>query len=137
MKNILSIALSLSLLLVLTSFTSEPNPRQKGWEYLGKRVVNWGLDKDVIAVGPNAVGYTKLKIRVTGGAVNMRKMVVTYGNGDKDNIPLQFHFHKGEDSRVIDLKGGKRQIKNITFWYDTKNRSKTKAIVHVAGKKGF
>lgn len=135
MKNILSIALASLLFIGLSSFTTSKKIQPRDWVHLGSRKVNWGVEKDVIVVGPNARGFTKLKVKVTGGAVNMRKMLVTYGNGDKDNIPLKFNFKKGAESRVIDLKGGKRQIKTITFWYDTKNHSKGKATVHVAGKK--
>ncbi len=135
MRNILSIALATLLFIGLSSFETSKKIQPRDWVHLGSRKINWGVEKDVIVVGPNARGFTKLKIKVTGGAVNMRKMVVTYGNGDKDNIPLKFNFSKGAESRVIDLKGGKRQIKTISFWYDTKNGSKQKATVHVAGKK--
>lgn len=136
MKNFLSIAFATAFLLGLTSVDLEKTYFQKGWEHLGSRKINWGLDKDVIAVGPKAIGYTRLKIKVTGGAVNMHRMVVKYGNGEKEEIQLKHHFKKGDDSRVIDLKGGKRHIQTITFWYDTKNRSGKKAMIHVAGKRG-
>jgi len=62
-------------------------------------------------------------------------MVVEYGNGSKDNISLKHNFRKGSDTRVIDLEGGKRIIKDITFWYDTKNLSSKKAKVDVFGKR--
>ncbi|MCB0479488.1 MAG: hypothetical protein KDC84_15070, partial [Crocinitomicaceae bacterium] len=83
MKNILSITFAAIFLFSLNSYSQQP-PKKDGWDLLGSRVVNWGIDKDVIAVGPNPGGYTKLKIKVTGGAVNMHRMVVTYGNGEKD-----------------------------------------------------
>ncbi|MEZ4937168.1 MAG: DUF2541 family protein [Crocinitomicaceae bacterium] len=134
MKNLLSITFAAIFLFSLNGFAQ--GPKQGGWDLLGSRVVNWGIDKDIIAVGPNTGGYTKLKIKVTGGSINMHRMVVTYGNGEKDEIPLKHNFMKGDDSRLIDLKGGKRQIKTITFWYDTKNGSGKKATIHVAGKKG-
>ena len=38
------------------------------------------------------------------------------------------------DSRIIDLEGGKRIIKDITLWYDTKNRAKRRATVHLYGR---
>lgn len=135
MKNVLSIALSTLMFFGLSSFNQPKPKKQKDWVYLGQRKVNYGLDKDVIPVGPNATGFSKLKIKVTGGGLNMHKMVVTYGNGEKDNIPLKFNFHKGAESRVIDLRGGKRQIKKITFWYDSKNISNRRATIHVAGRR--
>ena len=136
MRNILRITMVLFLFVGLSSFTTSNIDLKRDWIHLGSKKVNWGIEKDVIIVGANEGNFTKLKIKVTGGAVNMRKMLVTYGNGSTDNIPLKFHFKRGATSRVIDLKGNKRKIRKITFWYDTKNRSKRKATVHVAGKRG-
>ena len=136
MRSLLIITIGVFLLIGLSSFQSSVENSKKNWEHLGTRNINWNLEKDVIEVGHNRVGFTSLKIKVTGGAVNMNRMMVTYGNGKTENIPLKFNFTKGAESRIIDLKGDKRQIKKISFWYDTKNRSKQKAKVHVFGKKG-
>jgi hypothetical protein len=109
-------------------------PSQAKWERLGSRKVNYGLDKDAIAVGAHEGGYTKLKVVVKGGAINMHKMIVHYGNGTKENIALRHNFSKRSASRIIDLKGGKRIIKKITFFYDTKNLARSRATVHVFGR---
>ena len=135
MRNILIISLATAFLFGLSSFTTSETNQKGEWIHLGSKKVNWGIEKDVIEVGRHEGSFSKLKIKVRGGDVNMRKMMVTYGNGNTEHIPLKFHFKKGAESRVIDLKGEKRKIKKITFWYDTKNRSKKKATVHVAGKR--
>ena len=98
------------------------------------RAVNYKLDKDDIHVGAKEGGFTKLKVVVTGGSLNMHRMVVTYMNGTKEEIQLRHNFKKGSGSRIIDLKGGKRVIKNIRFFYDTKNLAKSKAKVIVIGR---
>lgn len=103
------------------------------WELLGKKKVAYGLDRDVIPVGGRQ-GFTKLKVVVTGGGVNMHQMIVVYGNGTKDQIGLKHNFRRGSDSRVIDLQGGKRKIKEIVFWYDTKNISRRRGTVTVFGR---
>ena len=122
------------LLLVLFSFTFGLTGLAQEWERLGSRVVNYGLDRDVIAVGANEGGFTKLKVDVRGGAINMHRLVVEYGNGERDEIELRHNFSKGSGSRIIDLNGGKRIIKTITFVYDTKNLARKRAIVTVFGK---
>ena len=61
-------------------------------------------------------------------------MIIEYKNGTKETIALKHRFVKGSTSRVIDIKGGKRFIKDITFFYDTKNCSRTKALRHVFGR---
>ncbi len=126
-----------SVLLVwgmVSSFTTrnDLNYMQPGkWERIGSRKVNFALDRDVIHVGLKEGGFKKLKIVVTGGAINMHKMVVQYGDGSKDEIPLRHNFTRASNSRIIDLEGRKRVIRDITFWYDTKARSRRRATVHV------
>jgi len=118
------------ILLVTSSFTTSISQ----WEHLGSRTVNFGLDKDVIKVTAREGGFRKLKIKVSGGALNMHKMIVQYGNGQKDIIKLRHNFSRKSTTRLIDLKGGKRVIRDITFFYDTKNRSRKRAKVHVFGR---
>lgn len=127
----------LSLLVSAFFFLSFTSNAQRGekWERLGTRAVNYALDKDDIHVGAKEGGFTKLKVVVTGGALNMHKMVVTYMNGEKEEIELRHNFAKGSASRVIDLKGGTRLIKEIRFFYDTKNPARSKAKVSVFGRK--
>ncbi len=132
MKNILIIISSI-LIIGCTTNRSTGQAVNK-WDKLGTKKVNYRLDKDVIKVGVRDGLFTKLKVVVTNGALNMHKMVVVYKNGQRDNINLRHQFSKKSDSRVIDLKGGKRVIKEIIFWYDTKNVSRRKAQVTVFGR---
>lgn len=129
--KVLSLLFSAFLFL---SFTSHAQKRVK-WEKLGVRAVNFKIDKDDIHVGAKEGGFTKLKVVVTGGSLNMHRMVVTYMNGEKEEINLRHNFKKGSGSRIIDLNGGKRLIKNIRFFYDTKNLAKSRAKVVVFGRK--
>jgi hypothetical protein len=111
---------------------SEKPPK---WVMLGTRKVNYTLDKDVMVLGAKEGVYTSLKLKVVEGGLNMHRMVVTYGNGQRDEIDLKHNFVKGSETRVIDLKGHARVIKSITFWYDTKNFSGRKAKILVFGRK--
>ena len=127
-KRILAFAVSI---LFLMSFV----PSQKAkWDKLGSRKVNYSLEKDVIPVGIKDGKFTKLKIVVRGGAINMHKMKVNFRNGSSQEIALKHNFNKNSASRTIDLNGGKRIIKNISFFYDTKNLARSKATVHVFGR---
>ncbi|WP_106791332.1 DUF2541 family protein [Aquimarina sp. Aq78] len=135
MKNITLQKIPASLFLLITLLvTSSFTSNVYNWEHLGSRTVNYRLDKDVIKVTAREGGFKKLKIKVTGGSLNMHKMVVQYGNGKKDVIQLRHNFSRKSETRIIDLKGGKRIIRDITFFYDTKNLSRKKAKVHVFGK---
>ena len=106
----------------------------KHWEKIGYKKVNYKLDRDVIRVGPQDGLFKKLKVQVTGGAVNIHKVVIEYGNGSKNVVKVRESFARGTGSRVLDLPSGNRVIKDITFFYDTKNRSRKKGTVHVFGR---
>lgn len=103
------------------------------WDQLGSRKVNYRLDQDVIAVGAYEGTFKRLKIAVTGGSLNMHKMVIVYGNGDRDEVPLRYNFARRSSSRIIDLEGRRRIIKKIIFWYDSDNRSRRRATLRVYG----
>ncbi len=133
MKAQISILTLVSFLFFASSFTL-PEETRFDWNRLGSKKVSYSLDRDVLHIGANDGLYSKLKLAVTGGSVNMHKMVVEYGNGAKDTIMIKQNFQKRTDSRVIDLQGNKRVIKKISFWYDTKNRSQRQATMHVFGK---
>ena len=106
----------------------------QSWERLGTRKVNYLVERDVIHVGAKEGGFTKLKVVVNGGAINMRRMIVEYMNGTKEEIELRHNFRRGSTSRIIDIQGGKRLIKEITFIYDTKNLSRSRARLTVFGR---
>lgn len=107
---------------------------QGRWEFLGKRAVNYGLDRDVIPVTWRDGAFDGIKIEVKGGALNMRKCVVHFENGGKQEIDLRHNFDRGSDSRVVDLRGNNRLVEKIEFWYDTKNAARNKAVVFVYGR---
>lgn len=124
----------LTLLFTAFLFISFNSNAQANWEKLGTRVVNYGLDKDIIPVGAHDGAFTKLKFVVKGGAINMHKVKVEFMNGETQEIALRHNFSKNSASRVIDLNGNKRLIKKITFFYDTKNLARRKASIHVFGR---
>ena len=110
------------------------NATQK-WKRLGSKSVNFRLDRDVIRVGTRDGAFSKLKIEVRGGNLKMYKMVVEFRNGQKEVIQLRHHFSARSGSRVIDLNGNRRIIKDITFLYDSVNKVGRKATIHVFGRR--
>ena len=53
-----------------------------------------------------------------------------------DKIDVRQNIPQGGESRAIDLRGiGKRSVRRIEFWYDTKGFLKGKADVTVFGMK--
>jgi hypothetical protein len=116
---------------------TKPGPAPAGaWRLLGQTHADHGADHDVIVVKGPYDNFRKIKFRVTDAPLNMQHMLVTYDNGQPDKIEIRQNIPKGGESRVIDLKGvGKRSIRRIEFWYDTKGFLSGKADVTVFGMK--
>lgn len=104
------------------------------WQLLGTKLVDYTLDYDVVPVTFKKGTFTTLKIRVKDGNINMHRSMITFENGDKQEIEIKHQFTAGAE-KTVDLKGNNRIIEKITFWYDTKNKSSQKATVEVWGKK--
>lgn len=105
------------------------------WKLLGTVHAKHTADHDALNVpGPHDY-YRKIKFKVTDSPVNIQRLVVRYDDGAPENINTRVDIPKGGESRVIDLKGGKRKLKSIEFWYDTKGFLNGKADVTVFGMK--
>lgn len=125
------------LLVVIALFSFKPPIRRgdgKTWEYLGSRKVNFGIDRDEIPVTFFEGSFSKLRLKITNGSLNMHKMIVVYGNGVRDEIEMRHHFSKRAPTRIIDLNGNRRVIKKVIFWYDTKNVSNRRATIQLYGR---
>jgi hypothetical protein len=107
---------------------------QGNWQLLSTREVNYVLDRDVIDVTWRDGSFNALKFEVKGGALNMRKCIVYFENGGKQEMDLLYKFGPGRDTQVLDLKGNDRLIEKIEFWYNTRKKARNKAIVSVFGR---
>jgi hypothetical protein len=140
MKTKLSILLLALTLLSSLSFAqkvSQPRAGAPGsWRLIGTTQANFAADHDAIIVQGPFDNFRRIKFKVTGAALNLMRMVVTYDNGMPDKIDVRQNIPQGGESRIIDLKGaGKRSIRKIEFWYDTKGILKGRADVTVVGMK--
>lgn len=129
-------AFALFLLSVsLSSFTSTVSVLPPNWELLGSRKVNYGLDKDEIAVNAREGVFSALKIKVRKGGINLHRIAVHFGNGEVEELEVREDIRANSESRVLDLPGNKRVIQKVVFWYDTKNKADQRAIVNLWGRK--
>ena len=109
--------------------------QDSGWVKLGKVTATHSADHDRIKVEGRNDDFRKLKFKVSDSPLNMRKIVVTYDNGAPETLEVRQDIPKGGETRDIDLQGGKRSIRTIEFWYDTKGLLNGKADVTAFGKR--
>ena len=70
----------------------------------------------------------------------VRLGTVTAGHGADDSgapetLEVRENISKDSETRAIDLKGGKRSIRTIEFWYDTQGILNGKAEVTAYGQR--
>ena len=116
---------------------AKPRPGAAGtWRLLGTTYANHSADHDMIIVAGLYDYFRRLKFKVTNAPLNLQRMIVRYDDGGlPEKIDIRYNIPKGGESRVIDLRGGKRKIKSVEFWYDTKGFLNGKAAVTLFGIK--
>jgi hypothetical protein len=60
-------------------------------------------------------------------------MKVHYGNGTVEDIKIRYLVPAGGESRVIDLRGGKRIINKVVFRYETRTNHGRRAEIRLFG----
>jgi hypothetical protein len=144
MKKVKLLTPVLFLAVLLTTVTtisaqqvSQPKPGIKGsWRLLGTVQASHKADHDVIIIAGPYDYFRRLKFKVTNAPLNMQRMLVRYDDGGKpENIDIRYNIPQGGESRIIDLKGGKRKLKSVEFWYDTKGFLRGKAELTLLGIK--
>lgn len=74
-------------------------------------------DHDSIKVGRSEGGFRAIQLRISGGAINFERVIVRYGNGTQEQIPVRARIPDGGQTRVIDLPGERRLIQSVDLWY--------------------
>ena len=106
------------------------------WRVLGTVQADFKADHDTIIVAGPHDDFRKLKFKVTDAPLELRRLIVIYDNGQPDKLEVRQDIPKGGESRPIDLKGtGRRSLRKIEFWYETKGILRGKADVTVFGMK--
>jgi len=88
----------------------------KGWTFLGKRTVDGWRDRDKVMV-TQGKPFSELMFVVLGSDVQLNKVLVTFGNGEKLELPTSVVFHEGTRTAPIDLPGKLRKIRTVEFAY--------------------
>jgi len=105
------------------------------WRVIGTVEANFSADHDTLVVR-GFDDFRRIKFKVTNAGLNLQRLVVVYENGEPERIDVRANIPRGGESRQIDLRGaGKRRIRSIDFWYDTKGILNGKARVTVVGMK--
>jgi hypothetical protein len=89
---------------------------QRGWETIGSRAVNGGLDRDVIAVRGNE-RFRAIRLCANRRPVRLIDVDVDYANGTRQDMQAAALLSPGECTRPLNLNGKRRNITHVRLAY--------------------
>lgn len=120
--------LSVLLILVLVA----PIAHAKRWMLLGTAHVDKSEDHKTIHVGNEAGQFHKIQLRVNGGAIDLQRLVVHFGDGTKEEFAVADRVRSGGKTPELDLPGERRTIDSVELWY-SKEYADTRPEVSLYG----
>ncbi len=132
MKKSLQGAALIAVVLILASCT--PNVVPDGYQLLGKREVNFGIDKDTIPVNRAAGPMRQLLIVAKFNPVEVHTIRVFFEGGATYDANVRERLFVGRDKLVIDLPGDARKVSEVGFRYRKLNNAVRRATVELWGK---
>ena len=132
MKNTTRVTL---LLTALTFLVTIGAAGADDWKLLGEKTVEHRAERDEIVVTAREGRFSKIKLRVRVAGVEFGDVKVHFGSGDTHDVEVRRFIPAGGETREIDLPGGKRVIRKVTFVYKTRRGVKRRAVVALWGKR--
>ena len=130
LRNILAV---FATLLLLTGSTASLKA-QPEWIHLGDKHVDGNSDHDKISLGSSEGWFRQLQIRVEDAPVSFKRVVVHFGNGTDEELQFRQVIEAGGSTRAMDLRGRRRIIKSVEFWYEKVSGSSTRPTVRLYGR---
>lgn len=127
-------ALAFAIAFTTLAYDANARPNNRDWELLGRQTVGFIADRDVVQVGRQDGDFRKIQLRVKNNDIEVLDLKVVYANGQMDDIRVRENIRAGGKTRVIDLKGGERFIRNVQLVYRSRPSFKGQAVVEVWGR---
>ncbi len=107
-----------------------------GWVLLGAKKVSYRGEYDELKVTAVRGSFDKIKIRVRFQSVNFGRVVVVYGNGTTQELPVRKEISPSMSTIAYELRGENRVINEVRFYYRSKPRNNgPQAEVRVLGQR--
>jgi len=118
--------------LVLSSCFSNIIPA--GAEFLGKREVNFGIDRDTIPVSRAAGPLRQLIVVARMNPVEVYNIRVIFESGASEDFSLREKLFGERDRLIVDLPGNARRVREVIFRYRKLNNAARRAVVELWGR---
>jgi hypothetical protein len=94
-----------------------PPPAQRPSFVLGTAHVDGPTDHDDIKVDRYAGRFHFVLLKVRYAPIQFDHVLIHYGDGDSEPLPVNQYIGPGGTSRWIALPGGERRIRSLELWY--------------------
>jgi hypothetical protein len=111
------------------SEAAERRGRFDRWQPLGDAEAGFEFDHDRLNVARDAGPFRQLRIEVRGAPLEIREMIVTFGDGEQFKPRFPARLEPRSEGYVVDLPGGRRSVDAVTFVYRTSGRRDRSAKV--------
>jgi hypothetical protein len=98
---------------------------KEGWHKIGETTVDFKPETDAInVVGADRFGF--IKIKVDDAPIDLTSFNIYFEGGDMQKVTVGKEIKSPGETRVVQLNGGEREIKKISFNYATPSNYKDK-----------
>lgn len=96
-----------------------------GWKKIAETTVNFKTETDeIIVMGADRFAF--IKINVTDAPIHLVSFDIYFDGGDKQSVTIGKEIKAPGESRTVQLNGGERSIKKVSFIYKTVADSQNK-----------
>jgi hypothetical protein len=99
---------------------AENHAMRNGYSYLGERFVHGGGQEvhEAIAGLRGDGAFTSIMLVVEDAPVEMDRVVITFGDGQKQEVGTRLTFGADSTTREIPLEGGARHLRRVDFVFN-------------------
>jgi hypothetical protein len=92
--------------------------------FLGVATVDEHMEHDTIFVGRSDVAVRAIQLHVSGGTVELRRVIVRYVGGTSEMFHLHTAIPAGGHSQPITLLDHRQGIESVDLWYGNSARDR-------------
>ena len=104
-----------------------------GWRVIGHKVVNGGSDTDWVYT-PGSRRYRQVRLCVANAPLHMKDFDIYFRNGGHQDVATRDRLNPGMCTRVVDIRGGARDITRIRLKYGRLARGVQAPLVRLSAR---
>jgi hypothetical protein len=114
---------------VLLSFTSIHSGKVIRWEVIGHKKVDTRFDRVEIPIKIESNKSQAIRFSINNGPLEIHHAKLHFNDGEVQTIPLRRKYKAGNMSKIVDLRGGLRNIVKCELHYIPDRLAKSSPVI--------